>query len=144
MILHGRLAVGVGQTFQILRLPDHNLTVVRVHRVKLQVEAFSEATTIGSLLAHDIGPGFTFQTNEPGNAWNQIYLGFSTLSPGPATGEQVYDEPYELAGPQRWVVINAAGTVTVRLSVVYSLRREPNLTVWTALRQKTSFSSSLS
>lgn len=144
MILHGRLQIiGAGQTFQVLRLPDFPGWVVQVHRVKVQFETFSEATSVGSLLAHDIGPGFTFQTGEPENAWNQLFMGATAALPG-LPNEQVYDPaPYELAGAQRWVVINAAGTVIVRLSVLYSLRREPNKVLWTALRLRTSFSSSL-
>ena len=137
MILHARLTVtGAGQTFQLLNFPDLLGMVVRVHRVKLQVEAFSEASTIGSLIAHNIGPGFTFQTTEPWKAWNQLFTFPASASPAP---EQVYDEPYELIGRQRWVVINAAGNITVRLSAVYSLRKEPSQTLWTALRAKTSF-----
>lgn len=95
-------------------------------------------TALASLLAHNTGPGFTFQSTDPSTAWAQLFL----IGDGHAIrGEQVYDpEPYELIGKQRWVNINSAGTTTVRLAVVYSMRREPNRTLWNDLRAKTSFS----
>lgn len=142
MILHGRLSItGAGQVFQVLRLPDFRGWVVQVHRVYFQSESVSADTALASLLAHDIGPGFTFQTNDPQNAWNQIFL---RPEVGTGQGITVYTPvPYELVGPQRWVMINSAGNSIGRLSVVYGLRRESNLTLWSALRQKTSFRSSL-
>lgn len=138
-IFHARISqTGAGQTLQILRLPDIPGRVLLIHRVKLSFESFSAVTALMSLLAHNTGPGFTFQTSEPENAWNQLpIIGDGASSPV----EQVYDPtPYELVGAQRWVVINSAGNVIVRLAILYSWRREPNQTLWSELRARTSFS----
>lgn len=139
MILQARLQfTGAGQTHSLIPLPDFPGWVVQVHRVKAQLEGWTSTTIAGILLAHNTGPGFTFTTTAPERAWTQLYI---IPDGGPNSAEQVFDPvPYELAGHQRFVLINSAGTTTVRLSVLYSLRRERNKTLWNALRAKTSFS----
>jgi len=137
-IKHGQLQqVGAGQTVQIIALPDLVGWVVQVHSVRAAFESFTAVTATFSLLAHNIGLGFTFQTGEADNAWAQNPM----IGDGPAMASvERFHEPYELIGPQRWVVINSAGTVVIRLSISYSMRREPNRTLWNEIRRRTSYS----
>jgi len=137
VILAEHAGLGVGQTVTILRFPDIPKEVVRVHRVMSWVSSFSASTAFANVLAHNVSDNFTLQTGDLSNLWCRINQAITSEVP---YGVFEFDPaPYELVGPQRWVSINSAGIITAVLAVVYSIRKEPNLTLWTELRARTSF-----
>lgn len=131
---------GAGQIPQIVPFPDIPHVVVQVTSVRITLSTFPAASAIVNILDHNTDLSITVQTNDSPTMWAKIANSFS-FEPN-AIHPILYDPMYELAGPQRWVLLISTGTVTAELMVQYTLRREPNLTLWTAIRKRTSIEKS--
>ena len=126
------------QSVVLVDLPDIPGLVVEVRRVRWMVESFSDVTSMGVRLYHDIDISKTLAFGEvPDNLWCNIAQGLSGGADSQA--EVVFEPAYDLIGPQRCDFIAAVGTVAGYLTIHYTTRKEANRTVWNELRSRTSF-----
>ena len=127
---------GAGQIPQIVPFPEIPHMVVMVHMVRISLSTVPAASAIVNILDHNTDLSITVQTNDSPTMWAKIVHTFNT---DPNSVPPIhYTPPYELVGRQRWVMLMSTGTVRAELLVHYTLRREPSLTLWTALRKRTS------
>jgi len=128
---------GAGTLPQIVQFPDRPHYVVQVHRVTSFISSHSLATAVGTIFDHNISLAITIQINDFPSTWCRID---QAVTDSPPSGVQEYDPaPLELAGPQRLILVNSAGVITVITTVVYSLRFERSIDKWNELRARTSF-----
>lgn len=126
------------QTTRLVPLPDLPGVVVLVHQVTFQMSSFSDVTAATVVLDHNIEEGLTLSvTSESTSRWFASDQGASGGGPAPTVHR--YDPPYELVGKQRLDALSSVGTVSGRLVIHYTTRRESNRTRWNALRMLTSF-----
>jgi len=121
----------------LARLPDIPGQVVEVRRVIFNLTSFSAATAVAIVLHHNINLNVTLSTVNLTAQWAQMDVGAS--NGGPAPMHVPFDPPYDLVGAQRVDAQLSAGTAAGILMIIYTVRREPNRTVWNELRNRTSF-----
>lgn len=123
----------------LVQLPDVPGEVVMVHRVLWMVSSFSDVTAIALTLDHNVNIAVTLSTDA--SSKSQWWAGDQGASGGtPPHVDVAYSpSPYELVGLQRFDHIASVGTVSGRLIILYTTRREPNRTKWNELRSRTSF-----
>lgn len=139
-VLHGIQESITQQTTVLMRLPDLPGWVVEVLSVIVGVQSFSANTAVTSALYHntDLGVALGINTNLAGQ-WCHLE---NPLDTDAAVGAQTvfaFPVPYELIGVQRWDCAVSGGTTTVVMSILYTLRREANRTLWNDIRRRTSF-----
>lgn len=138
--LHEIMDSVTSQTTRLLRLPDLPGHVVEVHSVIGHVQSFSANTAVSYGLYHNTDLGVTLGMNtELAGQWAHLEMPVDTDAGPPATPVFHFPVPYELIGVQRWDMAMSGGTITALISIVYTLRREPNKTLWNAIRRRTSF-----
>lgn len=125
------------QATVLFDLPDIPGRVVQVGTVIWMVNSFTAPTGIALVLHHNISLNVTLSVNDFASAWCRIDQAAS--NGGPPPGVVFFDPPYELIGRQRFDHVASAGAVIGTLSVIYTLRNEPNTTIWNELRRRTSF-----
>lgn len=129
------------QATRLLRFPDIPGQVVEVRRVLWMASSFSTDTAVSLVLDHNVSLAVTLSTTENrASRWCAVDDPHDTNGgSGHPRVVEFGEWPYELIGVQRFDHISSAGTVSGRLQVIYTLRREPNRTRWNALRARTSF-----
>jgi len=123
----------VGAIF--FRLPDLPGWVVQVHRAAWRITSWTSGQSASLMLNHNVANN-NISVNDLETAWARLNVR-SDVGMG---DEQVYTpEPYELVGKQSAHFSLSGGTIDGILAIVYGMRREPNRTLWNALRARTSF-----
>lgn len=126
-----------GQTTQLVELPDIQGEVLQIWAIYFDLQSVSEATTLIHTLWHDINMGTTLQSSDVAGQWCHVEQGH--ISDGPRHEEVRFSpEPYELIGPQRWDCNPSNGTITVYMTIHYTIRKERNVVRWNLLRARTS------
>ena len=139
-VIHGIVNGITVQTTQLLRLPDLPGWVVEVHSVLAQVQSFSTSAAISMGLYHNTDLAVTLGVNaELVLQWCHLELPVDTDAAIVSPVVFPFGVPYDLVGVQRWDTVPSAGTITAVISIVYTLRREPNRTLWNEIRARTSF-----
>lgn len=127
------------QESQLIYLPDIPGQVVEVHNVIGQVVSFSASSANLVALYHNTDLGTVLNANDFGAQWCRLELSTNTGAAIVSPVSIYYPVPYELVGPQRMDTLASAGNVDVVVMIIYTMRAEPNRTLWNALRQRTSF-----
>jgi len=128
------------QTTKLVELLDLPGIVVRVWSVQFMLSSFSESVAVAHALRHDVNLGTTLSTADMPGQW--AHAEQPQDSDGAGLSNIIvpfWPEPYELIGTQRWDVNLSAGTISVKVAIHYTLRKEPNKTRWNLLRARTSF-----
>jgi hypothetical protein len=137
----GRFVTFTTQATILLPLPDIPGQVVQVRRVLWMASSFSVSTAVSIGLDHNVSLAVTLSTTESrGSRWCAIEDPHDDDGgSGHPRLVEFGEWPYELVGLQRFDHVSSAGTVSGRLQVLYTLRREGNRTRWNDLRARTSF-----
>lgn len=126
------------QTVAIVPLPVIVHQVLRIWAVYFDIQSSSAAASIVQVLSHDVNLGTTLSVSDIDNQWVHAEQGRAVDSLANHIEVRFWPEPYEVAGPQRWVCLPSNGSVTPFITIHYTVRREPNLTEWTLLKSRTS------
>lgn len=121
----------------LLPFPDIPGKVVEVRRLIFSLDSFSATTALLVVFNHNVNLAETLSLGDATSAWAWIAAGASGGGPEPM--HIPFDPPFELIGPQRMDTQLSAGTAAARIMAIYTIRREPNRTLWNALRAETSF-----
>lgn len=139
-VLHGIVNGITGQTTVLLRIPDIPGSVAQIHAVIGQIQSFSASSAVTFALYHNTDLGVTLGVNSNlASQWCHLELPVDVDAAVVSPVVFPFSVPYELVGVQRWDAVPSAGTVTALISVVYTLRNEPNRTLWNEIRRRTSF-----
>lgn len=126
-------------TGQLLRLPDIPGLVVEVRSVIAQVQGVTVSSSVSHGLYHNTDQSVVHGINIVEEQWLHFEQA-AVLDATPATFNRIdFDEPYDLAGPQKWEMAMSAGTVVAIMTIIYTTRKEKNRTIWNELRARTSF-----
>jgi len=120
----------------LIDLPDLPGQVLQVGRVLWMPGSFAGVTAVSIALHHNTSLAGTLALTDFGSMWMRIDQHLNTV------GYYVpydFEPPLELVGRQRCDVVSSSGTVTGVLAILYTLRTEPNRTLWNDLRARTSF-----
>ncbi len=121
----------------LVRLPDIPGEVVEVRGLVFNLVSFSSATALKVVFHHNVNLAETLSTADTTDAWAWMASGASGGGPRPL--KLAFEPPFELVGVQRMDTLLSAGTGEADLVVLYTTRKEPNRTLWNALRARTSF-----
>jgi len=122
----------------LLRLPDIPGQVVEVRRLTFNLTSHSAFTGVAVAFHHNVNLNETLSVGDFTSQWARMNLGVGLIE-GAQPMHIPFDVPYDLVGVQRWDTQLSAGTAEATLMVIYTVRREPNRTVWNELRARTSF-----
>ena len=122
---------------RLMRFPDIPGQVVEIRRVIFGLTSFTSATAVTCVFHHNIDTSITLSVGDFTDAWGRITAGASGGTPHFAP--LVFEPPYDLIGTQRMDYQLSAGTGEGLVMVMYTVRREPNRTIWNELRSRTSF-----
>jgi len=130
-----RLSFSIQSTV-LIELPDIPGEVVQVNDVLWMVSSFTMDTAITVILHHNTALSVSLSVNDFGSAWCRMD---QASGGGPPQVGYHFADPYELVGRQRCDFVASAGSVIGTLAILYSVRAEPNRTLWNGLRRTTSF-----
>jgi len=127
------------QTVALIDLPVIVHQVLQIWAVYFDIQSSSEATAIAHALFHNVNLGQTLSVGDVNSQWLHAEQGRAVDSlANHIEGTRFWPEPYEVAGPQRWVCLPSNGSITPFCTVHYTIRAERNLTRWTLLKSRTS------
>ncbi len=122
----------------LLPLPDIPGQVVEVRRLIVSLTSHSAFTAFSNAFHHNVNLNRTLSLGDFTSQWAHTDLGVGLIEGAPPM-HVPFDVPYDLVGVQRWDSQLSSGTAEAKLMVIYTVRREPNRTVWNELRARTSF-----
>lgn len=130
-------------TGQLIRLPDIPGQVVEVRSVHVQIQGVTEDTSISHGLYHNTDQSVVHGINIVAEQWLHFDhpAVFAAGDEGsPASPLSFYFAvPYDLVGNQKWEMAMSDGTVVAVMTIIYTMRKEANRTLWNELRARTSF-----
>lgn len=125
-------------TGQILQLPDIPGQVVEVRSVIVEEQGVNASTAISHALYHNIDQSVVHGINIVEEQWCHFEMP-TVLDVAPGRRSWIdFAVPYDLVGPQKWEMSVTQLTQCI-LTIVYTVRREPNKTIWNELRARTSY-----
>lgn len=129
----------VSQQTTMIQLPDIPAVVVEVRRVIWLLSSFDATSALATILDHNVNEAVTLSTTEDRDSmWFPGHNAYDVDGFGVQANIE-YSPPYDLIGKQRFDYLASGGNLSGMLVILYTLRREPNKTLWNELRGRTSF-----